>query len=89
MPLDETPTHIRHKARRQRLLEDRIPVHVSQVGCALNVTKAGQAALRVLGQELRAEADVFAGAMCPTEASGDPEGRILVKMKVPLLLMLH
>ena len=55
MPLDETPTHIGHKAWRQRLLEHCIPVHVGQVGGALNITEAGQAALGVLGQELWAE----------------------------------
>lgn len=48
-------TYIGHKARHQRLLEHRIPVHVSQVGHALDVTEAGQAALRVLGQQLRSE----------------------------------
>lgn len=55
MPLDETPTHIRHKAGRQCLLEHCIPVHVGQVGRTLNVTEAGQAALWILGQELRAD----------------------------------
>lgn len=55
MPLDKTPTHIRHKAGRQCLLEHCIPVHVGQVGCALNVTEAGQAALGILGQELQAD----------------------------------
>lgn len=42
-------TYIGHKARHQCLLKHCIPVHVSQVGHALDVTKAGQAALRVLG----------------------------------------
>lgn len=50
-----TSTHIGHKAGHQCLLEHRVPVHVGQVGHALNVTKAGQAALRVLGQELQSE----------------------------------
>lgn len=45
-------THVGHKAGHQRLIEHRIPVHVSQVGRALNVAEAGQAALGVLGQQL-------------------------------------
>lgn len=45
-------THIGHKARHQCLLEHSIPIHVSQVGHTLDVMKARQAALRVLGQQL-------------------------------------
>ena len=52
--IEQDLTHIGHKAGCQCLLQHRIPVHVGQVGCALDVTKAGQAALRVLGQELQA-----------------------------------
>jgi hypothetical protein len=48
-------THIGHKAGHQCLLEHRVPVHVSQVGCTLKVAEAGQAALRVLSQELWSE----------------------------------
>lgn len=48
-------THIGHKARHQSLLEHCIPVHVSHVGRILDVTEAGQAALRVLGQQLQLE----------------------------------
>lgn len=55
MPWDRTSTHIGHKAGRQCLLKHRVPVHVGQVGCTLNVTEAGQAALGVLGQELQAK----------------------------------
>lgn len=49
---DDT-THIGHKARHQRLIEHCIPVHVSQVGHALDVTEAGQTDLGVLGQQLQ------------------------------------
>lgn len=48
-------THIGHKARHQSLLEHCIPVHVSHVGHILDVTETGQAALGVLGQQLRSE----------------------------------
>lgn len=48
-------THIGHKAGHQSLLEHCIPVHVSHVGRILDVTEAGQAALGVLGQQLRSE----------------------------------
>lgn len=46
-------THIGHKARHQCLVKHCIPVHVSQVGHALDVTEAGQADLGVLGQQLQ------------------------------------
>lgn len=59
-PSDRTPTHIGHKAGGERLLEYRVPVHVGQVGCALQVAEAGQAALGVLGQELGTQGKVFA-----------------------------
>lgn len=48
-------THIGYKAGHQSLLEHCIPVHVSHVGHILDVTEAGQAALGVLGQQLRSE----------------------------------
>lgn len=58
-------THIGHKARHQCFLEHCIPVHVSQVGHALDVTKAGQAALGVLGQQLQSEGKGTVGMVHP------------------------
>lgn len=66
-------THIGHKARHQCLLEHCIPVHVSQVGHALDVTKAGQAALGVLGQQLQSEGKGMLGMVHPVRMSMDLE----------------
>lgn len=70
MSSDRTPTHIGHKAGCQHLLEHRVPVHVGQVGCTLNVTEAGQAALGVLGQELRTQGRGACLSCVPTEVRG-------------------
>ena len=70
-------THIGHKAGRQRLLQHRIPVHVGQVGCTLDITKAGQAALGVLGQELQAMSKCM--RLGSTEVSRASEGGVLGK----------
>lgn len=70
MPSDRTPTHIGHKAGCQCLLEHRVPVHVGQVGCILDITKAGQAALGVLGQELQTQGRRACLSRAPSEVSG-------------------
>lgn len=88
MSSDRTPTHIGHKAGCQDLLEHRVPVHVGQVGCTLNVTEAGQAALGVLGQELRTQGRGACLSCVPTEVRGVVRVG-LGKTEVPLLFMLQ
>lgn len=70
LPQARTPTHIGHKAGQQCLLEHRVPVHVGQVGCILNITKAGQAALGVLGQELWTQDTCACLSCAPSKVSG-------------------
>lgn len=64
-------THIGHKARHQCLLEHCIPVHVSQVGHVLDVTKARQAALGVPGQQLQSEDKGMLGIVHPNSMNLD------------------